>query len=78
MKTVLMPLFDLFSEPDFINGIVISASKHNLPSTDTFISVLQSAEDVNELKAVLESVEQEISFVRSKVNLVLEVVVVDF
>ena len=60
-------MFDLFSEPDFINGIIITLNKSNIPSTDIFISVLQSSCVVEELKAVLESVESEIIFVRSKV-----------
>lgn len=65
-QTILTPILDLLSEPDFINGIIIGVCKSHLPSTDTFMAVLQSVDDVNEIRAVLESVETEIKFVRSK------------
>ena len=59
-------MFNLLSEPDFINGLLISISKSNLPSTEIFIAILQSIDDPKELNAVLDSVEQEILLVRSK------------
>lgn len=72
IKSILFPLFDTLSEPDFLNGIVVSLLKTNIPSTETFITVLQSTDDVNELNAVLESVEEDILFARSKVVFFLE------
>lgn len=65
VKTILLPIFEQLSSPDFINGIIISLCKENLPTTETFIAVLQET-DGGELEAVLKSVEQEILFVRSK------------
>lgn len=66
VKVILIPMFNLLSEPDFINGLLISISKSNLPSTEIFIAILQSIDDPKELNAVLDSVEQEILLVRSK------------
>lgn len=66
IKLLVLPIFDTLSEPDFINKIIISLLKTNYPTTETFISILQSSHDGNELRAVLESVENEILFVRSK------------
>ncbi|KPM11113.1 sorting nexin-like protein 5, partial [Sarcoptes scabiei] len=66
LKLLLMPVLETFSEPDFLNRIIILLLKSNLPSTETFIWVLQSTDDVNELRSVMESVDQEILFVRSR------------
>lgn len=66
LKLILMPVLETFSEPDFLNRIIILLLKSNLPSTETFIWVLQSTDDVNELRSVMESVDQEILFVRSR------------
>nr|XP_027200547.1 sorting nexin-13-like [Dermatophagoides pteronyssinus] len=66
MKFLLIPLIESFSEPDFINSIIISFLKSNCPTTETFILVLQSTDDVHELNAVLQSVDEEILLMRSK------------
>lgn len=72
---ILMPLLDTLSDPDFINGLILSLCKQHqglmgstVPTTETFISILQSSSSVSELNAVLQSVDKEITFVRSKDN----------
>ncbi|XP_075586462.1 sorting nexin-13 [Dermatophagoides farinae] len=66
LKLLLLPLIESFSEPDFINSIIISFLKSNCPTTETFILVLQSTDDVDELYSVLQSVDEEIMLMRSK------------
>lgn len=69
VHSLLIPVFQLLSDPDFINRSLIwlFKSKANFHSTpETFLLLLRCCEDSDELNSVLEMVHKEIAIQRSK------------
>ncbi|XP_054166287.1 sorting nexin-13-like isoform X2 [Oppia nitens] len=66
VKSVLYPLLEMLSDPDFINQTIVWLYKSYAVSSDTFISVLRLTDKIDELDAVRQMVNHEIAFLRSK------------
>ncbi|KAK6618548.1 hypothetical protein RUM43_012939 [Polyplax serrata] len=63
---VLLPLFSLITNPDYINLCIIWLC-HDFPLTpDAFLQTLRTSDSIDELQATKELVSKEISFLRSR------------
>lgn len=66
VKRMMIPLFDMLSDPDFINnGIIRLLSETNLKPED-FIATLESTGSMKVLDAVLDSLCKEAAYLRTK------------
>ncbi|XP_076360640.1 sorting nexin-13-like isoform X2 [Tachypleus tridentatus] len=66
VHTIILPIVDLFSDPDYINQSVVWLCKDTLMSSEDFLVVLRSTSNTEELLAVKEIVTHEIAVQRSK------------
>lgn len=69
VNSTFYPLFELLSDPDFINQTLVSlcrTRKLNVSLSESFLIILRSSATKEELHAVLESVREEIALQRSK------------
>lgn len=66
VNTVLLPVINLVSDPDYINQTIVWMCRNNMPTSDDFLTVLRCTDNLNELEAVQEIVAQEIAVQRSR------------
>ncbi|XP_077554623.1 sorting nexin-13-like [Haemaphysalis longicornis] len=66
VNTVLLPVIDLVSDPDYVNQTIVWMCSNNIPTSDEFLTVLKCTDNISELEAVQEIVLQEIAVQRSK------------
>uniref|UniRef100_A0A224Z721 Sorting nexin 13 n=1 Tax=Rhipicephalus zambeziensis TaxID=60191 RepID=A0A224Z721_9ACAR len=66
VNTVLLPVIDLVSDPDYVNQTIVWMCSNNIPTSDEFLTVLKCTDNISELEAVKEIVLQEIAIQRSK------------
>ncbi|XP_046643877.1 sorting nexin-13-like [Daphnia pulicaria] len=62
---IIIPLFDLLSDPDYINQTVIWLCKNCQITSDSFLSVIRCTENFSELDASQQLLTKEIAIMRS-------------
>ncbi|XP_034255128.1 sorting nexin-13 [Thrips palmi] len=65
VEVIILPLLDLFSDPDYINQTIIWLCR-DMPTSDVFLTVLRVTDNLDELHATRELLEKEIAQVRSR------------
>ncbi|XP_065317242.1 sorting nexin-13-like [Gordionus sp. m RMFG-2023] len=66
VNSVLIPVIELFSDPDYINQTIIWLCSQYSITNDNFLEVVKVLDNVRELEAIKEIVGQEIASERSK------------
>lgn len=69
VHSILVPVFELLSDPDFINQCFVWFFKNKVvyqSTPDTFLILLRCCEDIDELNGILEMVNKEVAIQRSK------------
>lgn len=66
VNIVLLPLINLFSDPDYINQTIVWLCKDSLITSEGFLLVLRCTDNADELLAVKEIVKHEIAVQRSR------------
>uniref|UniRef100_A0A914XQG5 protein-ribulosamine 3-kinase n=1 Tax=Plectus sambesii TaxID=2011161 RepID=A0A914XQG5_9BILA len=66
VKRLLLPILDLFSEPDYINYIIVWLLSEVPVNYEDFVAILQASTNIEELRAMGESLDDEIAMQRAK------------
>ncbi|XP_064455979.1 sorting nexin-13-like isoform X2 [Ornithodoros turicata] len=66
VNTVLLPVINLVSDPDYINQTIVWMCRNSAPTSDEFLTVLKCTDSVSELESVKEIVTHEIAVQRSR------------
>nr|CAD7577198.1 unnamed protein product [Timema californicum] len=66
VSVVVLPLFGLFSDPDYLNQIIIWLCKDVPMTSEAFLTVLRATDNIDELNATREMVTKEIAQLRSR------------
>lgn len=66
VRRIILPILDMFSDPDYINYIIVWLLSEAQLRPDDFITTLETSTDVQELEAVLEALYDERSTLRAK------------
>uniref|UniRef100_T1JAB6 Sorting nexin-13 n=1 Tax=Strigamia maritima TaxID=126957 RepID=T1JAB6_STRMM len=71
VNAIFLPTIEQFSDPDYINQIIVWLCKDVVLTSDAFLSIIRVTENVEELQAVCEKVNQEIAMRKSNSSLVV-------
>lgn len=66
VNTVLIPLIDMVSDPDYINQIIIWLCKDISVTSEVFLTVLRVTDNLSELNATRDLLNKEIATLRSR------------
>ncbi|XP_026279783.1 sorting nexin-13 [Frankliniella occidentalis] len=66
VEAIILPLLDLFSDPDYINQTIIWLCRDMPMSSDVFMTVLRVTDNLDELHATSELLSKDIAQVRSR------------
>uniref|UniRef100_F1KUE5 Sorting nexin-13 n=1 Tax=Ascaris suum TaxID=6253 RepID=F1KUE5_ASCSU len=66
VRRIILPVLDMFSDPDYINHIVVWLLSEVQLRSEDFIMTLETSKDVQELEAILESLCDEAAALRAK------------
>lgn len=66
VNTILLPVINLVSDPDYINQTIVWMCRNSAPTSDEFLTVLKCTDNISELEAVKEIVAHEIAVQRSR------------
>ncbi|KHN88027.1 Sorting nexin-13 [Toxocara canis] len=66
VRRIILPVLDMFSDPDYINHIIVWLLSEVQLRSEDFITTLETSKDVQELEAVLESLCDEAAALRAK------------
>uniref|UniRef100_A0A914R1M9 PXA domain-containing protein n=1 Tax=Parascaris equorum TaxID=6256 RepID=A0A914R1M9_PAREQ len=55
VRRIILPILDMFSDPDYINHMVVWLLSEVQLRSEDFITILETSKDVQELEAILES-----------------------
>jgi sorting nexin-13 len=66
ISKVLIPIFDKLSEPEYLTYLIIRLLSEVPLNTDDFITTIETSQNVQELEAVLESIHDEMTCIKSK------------
>ncbi|VDK45957.1 unnamed protein product [Anisakis simplex] len=66
VRRIVLPVLDMFSDPDYINHIIVWLLSEVQLRSEDFITTLETSKDVQELEAVLESLCEEAAALRAK------------
>ncbi|VDD88037.1 unnamed protein product [Enterobius vermicularis] len=66
VQRVFIPVFDMFSDPDYINHTIVLLLSETPLKPEDFITILDGSTDVQELEAVLEALLEERNSLRAK------------
>ncbi|EJD76443.1 PXA domain-containing protein [Loa loa] len=66
IKRMMLPLFDMLSDPDFINHSIIWLLSETSLKSEDFIATLETTDSMKELDAVLDSLREEAAHLRTK------------
>uniref|UniRef100_A0AC35TIR7 Sorting nexin-13 n=1 Tax=Rhabditophanes sp. KR3021 TaxID=114890 RepID=A0AC35TIR7_9BILA len=68
VNRIFIPMFDKFSNPDFVNYIIVWLLSEINIDPESFIVSLESSQSVQELEAILESIDEEMNALKTKDN----------
>uniref|UniRef100_A0A7E4WC25 Sorting nexin-13 n=1 Tax=Panagrellus redivivus TaxID=6233 RepID=A0A7E4WC25_PANRE len=63
---VLIPMFDKFSDPDYLTYLIVWLLSEIPLNTDDFMTTIDTSKNVQELEALLESIHDELNSLRAK------------
>ncbi|KAK0411945.1 hypothetical protein QR680_005935 [Steinernema hermaphroditum] len=66
IRKVIMPLLDQFSDPDYLNHIIVWLLSSVSLGTDDFITMVELSKSCHELEALLEALQEEMCAIRGR------------
>ncbi|TKR87378.1 hypothetical protein L596_011784 [Steinernema carpocapsae] len=66
VRKIMMPFLDQFSDPDYLNHIIVWLLSSVSLSTDDFITMVETSKSCHELEALLESLQEEMCSIRGR------------
>uniref|UniRef100_A0A1I7Y8Q8 Sorting nexin-13 n=1 Tax=Steinernema glaseri TaxID=37863 RepID=A0A1I7Y8Q8_9BILA len=66
VRKVIMPLLDKFSDPDYLNHIIVWLLSSVSLGTDDFITMVELSDNCHELEALLEALQEEMCSIRGR------------